>query len=203
MIIIWNSLLLIFLISILFTSLFFFFWGLSYSFIWNISLCLPILLILCVYFYILGKSLISSDLGERVLCSKHPMGSRSTLSLWFPELYVLWMSPVWAACTLLLWQGWVFWVFWWVGLFLIFFTTRPASYCGCGPAGGQIRLVGCVAWWQMTALETQVGKTVSLCVWLCNPVAHSCLQPACGQGLCLQELATQTRPCSCCWLTDE
>lgn len=64
-------------------------------------------------------------------------------------------------------------------------------------------VVGCVAWWQMTALETQVGKTVSLCVWLCNPVAHSCLQPACGQGLCLQELATQTRPCSCCWLTDE
>ena len=51
---------------------------LFYSLVWNLFLCSSFCLILCVYFYVLGRLVTFSILGELSLC-RRPMGPSSTL----------------------------------------------------------------------------------------------------------------------------
>ena len=56
-------------------------------------------LILCFYFYVLGRSVMFLSLGEVALC-RCPVGH---ILLWSPVLYALGLPLVWASWALLLW----------------------------------------------------------------------------------------------------
>ena len=74
----------------------------SCSFVWNLSLCLLIFLILCVCFYVLGSSATSPGLKGVAFC-RSSVGLRRATSPLLPEPGAPEVSPVWTACALLLW----------------------------------------------------------------------------------------------------
>lgn len=88
----------------------------------------------CLILYELGRSVTYLNLRADVLADV----------LWPPELYAWRMSPMWAACTLLLGQDELLWVCWQEEL-----ASRLASRCCCRSVVGQSRppVFLWVCWW--------------------------------------------------------
>ena len=77
---------------------------LSCLFIWKVLISSSFGLIFCVYFYVLGTSVISPSFERMTLCRKCYV-EPSEQFLWSPELGVLGVSPIWVLCTHILWLG--------------------------------------------------------------------------------------------------